>query len=189
MIPRLPTRARVLRLAACLLAASTPLASTPLAAQGDTSADSAPHVAVLTPRDVIVTGALAAGTFALLPFDQRIAHWMQQPSRQSNDALRNGAAFFRNLGSPGTIVIGGATYLAGRLDDSPRVEELGVRTLESIAAGSAVGYVIKGLAGRDHTRSATRFRMIFMPGAAFTTIATRRFHRGTASPPSRRRPR
>jgi len=148
MIPRLPARARILRLVACLLAASAPLASAPLAAQARTSTDSASPIAVITPRDAIVTGALAAGTFALLPFDQRIAHWMQQPSRQGNDALRNSASFFRNLGSPGTIVIGGATYLAGRLDDSPRIEELGVRTLESIAAGSAVGYVIKGMAGR-----------------------------------------
>ena len=120
----------------------------PLHAQASAPADSAPHIAVLTPRDAIVTGALAAGAAALMPFDERIAHWMQRPSLQSNTALSDGATFFRNLGSPGTIVIGGATYVVGRLDSSPRVEELGLRTLESIAAGSAVGLVIKGAVGR-----------------------------------------
>lgn len=143
MIPRALVRSRVR-----LLAALTLVSSAPLAAQTGTAADSARHIAVLTPRDAVVTGALAAGAVALFPFDERIAHWMQQPSRQNDAALRHGASFFRNLGSPGTIVIGGATYLAGRLDSSPRVEELGVRTLESIAAGSAVGFVIKGVAGR-----------------------------------------
>jgi membrane-associated phospholipid phosphatase len=83
-----------------------------------------------------------------MPFDERIARWMQQPSHQSSAALRHGSKFVSDVGSIGTIAVGGATYLVGRFDSSPRVEELGVRTLESIAAGSAVGYVIKGVVGR-----------------------------------------
>lgn len=144
-----PARHRVRAVAALALVGSISIpALAPLRAQSGHAADTAAHIAVLTPRDALVTGALAAGTLALLPVDQRIAHWMQQPSRQNNSALRHGATFFRDLGSPGTIVLGGATYLAGRLDGSPRAAEIGVRTLESIAAGSAVGFVIKGMVGR-----------------------------------------
>lgn len=145
MIPHVLARRGAAVFTALALLASTPAS---LRAQGSTMADSAQHIAVLTPHDAIVTGALAAATVALFPADERIARWMQQPSRQNNAALRHGATVFRNLGGPGTIVIGAATYLGGRIESSPRVEELGVRTLESIGAASVVGLAIKGVVGR-----------------------------------------
>jgi membrane-associated phospholipid phosphatase len=138
-------------LAVAALGASLALAPiTPLTAAAQAApADSAPRIHVLTARDAAVTGALALTAAALMPSaDQHIAHWMQQPSRQSNDLAKNAATVVRDVGGPGTIVFGGATYVLGRIDQSPRLQELGLRTLESIAAGSAVGFVIKGAVGR-----------------------------------------
>lgn len=110
--------------------------------------DSSTRISVVTGRDAAVTAALAAAAVAVAPADERIALWSQRTAARNGGGARHVADAFNFIGGPGTIAIGAATYVAGRLDHSSRAEELGLRTLESIAAGSAIGYVVKGVVGR-----------------------------------------
>ena len=127
-------------IAACVVAASV--------AGAQQRADTASRAPVLTGRDAITLGAFAIGTAALMPLDRHIAVESQRSSLQTNGALSHTATGFRVLGAEGAIGLAGATYVLGRVQDSPRAAELGLRTLESIGVAGATTTIIKGLVGR-----------------------------------------
>jgi membrane-associated phospholipid phosphatase len=140
MISRAHFRGVGIVLAACL-------ATAPAGAQ-QAATDSTAHISVLTARDALTLGAFAIGTAAVMPLDRHIAVESQRSSLQGNSALSHGATVFRNLGEPGAFVLAGGTYLYGRLGNSPKSAELGLRTFESIIAAGATTALIKGVAGR-----------------------------------------
>lgn len=121
-------------------------------AQRETARDSvAPSVSatrLFTGKDAAIAGAFAAATMAVMPFDRHLAVESQRPSVQNNQFLSHTATTFRLLAQPGAIGLGAMTYVDGRVDDSPRAAEVGLRTLESIGAAGVVGLVIKGVVGR-----------------------------------------
>ncbi len=106
------------------------------------------HSDVLSRRDAITAAAFVLGTAAVMPLDRHIAVESQRQSLQNNTALRHTMTGFRVLGEPGSIIIAGATYVYGRVEDSPRSAELGLRTIESIGAAGLTTLAIKGFAGR-----------------------------------------
>ncbi len=133
---------------AATLAALVVVRASPLAAQDVAPDTVAAHGSALNQRDAVTAALFAAGALAISPFDERIAKFSQQSTLQSNAALSHTATVFRNLGGAGTIVLGAATYLGGRIDDSPRAAEVGLRTLESIGFASAATFIVKGVVGR-----------------------------------------
>lgn len=103
---------------------------------------------IFTSRDAVAAAAFVLGTAAIMPLDRAIAVESQRPALHDNAVLNRTMTGFRLLGEPGSIVIAGATYIYGRADNSPRSAELGLRTVESIAAAGLTTFLIKGVAGR-----------------------------------------
>ena len=55
----------------------------------------------------------------------------------------------RTTATPGSYVIGGTMYVAGRLSKDDRLADLGLHGTEALLVGEAVGFVIKGVVGRQ----------------------------------------
>ena len=103
---------------------------------------------LLTRRELVASAAVVAGTFAVMPFDRRLAEHVRDRGPQRSGALRTTARAFNTLGDPGTLVIAVGTYGLGRVLRSDHVTDLGLHTTEALALGSTVTGVLKGLAGR-----------------------------------------
>lgn len=91
---------------------------------------------------------LAGAAILALPFDEQITSDLFDPEVQSDSRLKNVAAGFRWYGAPGTWLIAGSLYAAGRLGKEPGTARLGLRALEAILAAEATGLAGKTLAGR-----------------------------------------
>lgn len=146
--PTGPRSLASLALAATLSASSLAAPSLAMAQQQSVRDSTASNTSMFTGRDAAIAGAFVIATAAVMPFDRHIGAEAQRPSVQNNHFLSNTATTFRLLSSPGSIGLGGLTYLAGRADHSPRAAEVGLRTLESIGAAGVTGYLIKGVVGR-----------------------------------------
>jgi membrane-associated phospholipid phosphatase len=109
------------------------------------SAASSPQVPTGTEWPVLW---LAGAAILVLPFDETITADLFDPEVQSDSRLKNVAAGFRWYGIPGTWLIAGSLYAAGRLGKEPGTARLGLRALEAILAAEAAGFAGKALAGR-----------------------------------------
>lgn len=107
---------------------------------------------MFTAGDAWMAGGFVAATVLAMPFDERLAQWMQQPAQQNDAAMKNTATVFRNLADPGTVIIGGGLYIAGRLAHDRTMTDVGLHSSEAIVASSVVGWVIKSAAGRARPR-------------------------------------
>ena len=103
---------------------------------------------VLGARDAGIAAAFALGALAVAPFDRSIAVASQRASLQQGVVLRRTATAFRRLAEPGSYVLLGAAYTAGRLGGSDRLAEAGLRGLEAEAIALVVTGGIKLAAGR-----------------------------------------
>ncbi|HWJ22668.1 MAG TPA: phosphatase PAP2 family protein [Gemmatimonadaceae bacterium] len=124
------------------LGAATDSASPPQAA-------TVPGRALLTRRDLVAAGALAAVTIALLPADRQIAEEFRDPGPQRSMLLRDGARTFNFLGDPGTVIAAVGAYGVGRLAHSDHLADLGLHTTEAVVLSGAATALIKGIAGRQ----------------------------------------
>jgi len=107
-----------------------------------------------TPRPLIrgadallIVGFVAAAA-AAEPADKYFTQKLQDPARQSNRYLHTGATFFRLIGDPGSLAVGGLTYAIGRARGSRRAEDLGLHSVESVLLAGAITGVTKMIAGR-----------------------------------------
>ncbi len=96
---------------------------------------------------LLVVGFLAAAA-AVSPADKYFTQRLQDPARQSNRIFHNGATFFRLIGDPGSVVVGGLTYVAGRARGSRRAEDIGLHTVEAVLLSGAITGATKMIAGR-----------------------------------------
>ena len=103
---------------------------------------------LFTARDAWVAAGFVAGTFALYPADRYFARKLQSPGNQSNRFLRNTAADFRWMGTPGSLYIGASMYAVGRLAKIDRMADLGLHGTEALFIASGTVDLVKGLAGR-----------------------------------------
>lgn len=102
--------------------------------------------------DALLAAGFALGTVAMAPLDIRLAEMIRDSVPQANPVLRAGAGGFRILGFPGSVLISGSLYAAGRLGDRPRLADIGLHTTEAILVGQVVNTAIKVLAGRARPR-------------------------------------
>src|SRR5487761_2222874 len=110
-----------------------------------------------------------AATVLAMPFDERLAEWMQQPARQTNSTLRTTATVFRTLADPGTVVIAGGLWVVGRLSRDETMADVGLHSGEAIVASSVAGWAIKSLAGRARPRVDIHRPQDFQLGRGFGT--------------------
>ncbi len=123
-----------------------------MVAQGAAATTATPPPPMFTRADGWMAGGFAAATVLAMPFDERLAEWMQEPARQGNGALRTTATIFRNLADPGTVVIAGGLWVAGRLSHDETMADVGLHSGEAIAASAVAGWAIKSVAGRARPR-------------------------------------
>src|SRR5689334_6300848 len=91
-------RHALVRVAVVAAAMTQPLVqATVVSAQASRAADSAWRARgpLVRGRDVAALGAFALASAALMPVDERIAHWSQRATLQQNAALRHSATVFR----------------------------------------------------------------------------------------------
>ena len=103
---------------------------------------------LLKGADALLVLGFAAAAFAVSPADKYFTERLQDPARQSNRILRKGATFFRLLGDPGSLAVGGITYAAGRVAGNRRAEDIGLHSVESIVLAGTITGVTKIIAGR-----------------------------------------
>ena len=124
------------------------LAFAPLTANAQVDTVSSPR-ALFTYRDLVLAGAVTAFTLVARPFDDHYAGRLQDSSTQANRKLQGTATFVRTVATPGSYVIGGTMYLAGRLSKNERLADLGWHGTEALIVGELVAGVIKGSVGRQ----------------------------------------
>ena len=125
-------------------------AGAPLAAQ-DASApmrDSIiPDSRLFHRGDAWLLVGFSAAAITLFQYDTRLATWFQS-ERFDTPGLRRLEQTLDFTGGIGTIAIGGALYVVGRVADKPRVAHLALHTTEAIFVGLGSAGVIKGVLGR-----------------------------------------
>jgi membrane-associated phospholipid phosphatase len=129
-----------------VLAAAGLLAGAPLRAQEEEGEpEGAP---VLTATDAWIAAGFAAGTVLVRPADRWLTDRLQQPAVQERRWIQSGATGFKLLAAPGSIILGGAFYGAGKLADHDVMAEVALHEMQAVAATTAVVYVAKGVFGR-----------------------------------------
>ena len=98
--------------------------------------------------DALLILGFVAATAAAAPVDKYFTQKLQDPARQSNKYLHNGAIFFRLIGDPGSLAVGGLTYGIGRLSGSRRAEDIGLHSVEAVLLSGAITGATKMIAGR-----------------------------------------
>lgn len=116
----------------------------PVAGQADTLR----REPFFTRRDAVIASAFVLGTVALAPFDRALAVRSQDSVLQRSPFLQQVAALVRELGFPGSLLIGTGLYALGRVTGERRLAELGLIGTEAILAGGAAAQTIKWVAGR-----------------------------------------
>ena len=127
------------------------LAATSLAAVADAQPADTTHISrkpLFTGRDAWIAAGFVAGTIALYPADRYFARKLQTPGNQENRFLRNTAADFNFIGTPGSLYIGVGIYTVGRLAKVDRMADLGLHGTEALFVAQGAVNLIKGMAGR-----------------------------------------
>jgi membrane-associated phospholipid phosphatase len=104
---------------------------------------------LFTYRDLVLAGGVAAVTMLARPFDDRMAARLQDSSTQANRKLQGTATFVRTVATPGSYIIGGTMYVAGRLSKDERLADLGWHGTEALVVGELLAVIIKGTMGRQ----------------------------------------
>jgi membrane-associated phospholipid phosphatase len=145
VIHRTRTRSLAAALALAVVTAA-PLAA-PLGAQVDTL--KGPRKPLFTWRDVTFLGGMIAITGAVAPIDRSIAQHLQDSTVQTNRFFGDVASVVRTVADPGSVIIGVGLYGIGRLTKNERMADLGLHGTEALAIGAAIGYLGKGIFGRE----------------------------------------
>ena len=115
-------------------------------AQADTVG---PPIPLFTYRDAVLAGSVVVATMLARPFDDHYAERLQDSSTQANRKLQKLSAFVTHTVAPGSYLIGGSMYVAGRLSRNERLADLGWHGTEALIVGEVVAVVLKGVVGRQ----------------------------------------
>ncbi|GJG89018.1 hypothetical protein tb265_41990 [Gemmatimonadetes bacterium T265] len=92
--------------------------------------------------------ALAAGTAALLPFDERIVAALRSPTALRSAPLRATMAVFDRVGAVDAEVAGPVLMGLGVLARRPALVDAGFHVADAYVLASGISFVAKGIAGR-----------------------------------------
>lgn len=99
-------------------------------------------------RDAWIAASYLGSAALAFPFDEPLAAAIQDSLFQETPGLRQTATAFNLLGFPGSVIISGGLYGAGRIAGSDDMADIGLHTGEAILLAEAVTYLIKITAGR-----------------------------------------
>jgi membrane-associated phospholipid phosphatase len=118
----------------------------PAHAQADTVG---PPIPLFTYRDAVLAGGVVVATLLARPFDEHYAERLQDSSTQANRKLQKLSSFVTHTVAPGSYLIGGSMYVAGRLSKHQRLADLGWHGTEALVVGEVVAVALKGIVGRQ----------------------------------------
>ncbi len=104
--------------------------------------------ALVTRRELLTTGAFILAAAVASPFDGSLAREAQETEWQRPPAVRRTAAFFRELGDPGTVVLSLGAYGTGVLLHNRTVADVGLHATGAIVTSAVLTSVLKGAFGR-----------------------------------------
>ena len=99
--------------------------------------------------DALLGLGFAGVTVAMFPLDKSVARRLRSPSSSQNQFINATTKGFEIIADPGSIAIGSAMYLAGRLTKHNTLEDIGLHMTESIVVGSSATILLKGALGRS----------------------------------------
>jgi membrane-associated phospholipid phosphatase len=88
-----------------------------------------------------------------MPFDERVAQWLQRPSLHQMASLHTTSTRIEDLALPGGYVAGYALYGLGAVSANEPTLGAGFHTVGAVLIASHVGDAIKALAGRARPSS------------------------------------
>ncbi|MEO7369016.1 MAG: phosphatase PAP2 family protein [Gemmatimonadaceae bacterium] len=134
-----------------VIVACTLLESGQLAAQTAHQTDSLRKAGkpLFTRDDALLGLAFAGLTVAMFPLDKSAERRLRSPSSSENKFINGTTKGFEIIADPGSIVIGSAMYVAGRLTNHNTLEDIGLHMTESIVLGSSATILLKGVLGRS----------------------------------------
>ena len=97
----------------------------------------------------MLTGGVVVATLLARPFDEHYAARLQDSSTQANRKLQQLSSFVTHTVAPGSYLIGGSMYVAGRLSKHERLADLGWHGTEALLVGEVVAVALKGIVGRQ----------------------------------------
>ena len=103
---------------------------------------------LFTASDAWIAAGFVAGTIAMYPVDRRLARSIQRDPLQDNSDLERTATFFRKMGTPFSMYIGGGMYAIGRLARIERMADLGLHGTEALLIARHTNDLVKWAAGR-----------------------------------------
>jgi len=104
---------------------------------------------VFTRDDALLALGFAGITVAMFPLDKSAARRLRSPSSSENQFINGTTKGIEVIADPGSIVVGSAMYVAGRLTNHRTLQDIGLHMTESIVVGSGVTAVLKGALGRS----------------------------------------
>lgn len=104
---------------------------------------------VFTRDDALLALGFAGITVAMFPLDKSAARRLRSPSSSENQFINGTTKGIEVIADPGSIVVGSAMYMAGRLTNHRTLQDIGLHMTESIVVGSGVTAVLKGALGRS----------------------------------------
>ncbi|HEY1951798.1 MAG TPA: phosphatase PAP2 family protein [Gemmatimonadaceae bacterium] len=99
-------------------------------------------------RDVIRAVGFTGLTIAMFPVDRSIARRLTNERSKANRFLNGASKGVEVIADPGSIIIGSALYVIGRVSNHPGIEDLGWHGTEAVLFGSGITWILKGLTGR-----------------------------------------
>lgn len=118
-----------------------------------TPADTTRNRALLTRNDLLFTAGFAAGTVLVSQLDTRVAARLQDTARVPLLGKR-ATSLFNSVGVPGSFLLSGAMYFAGRAVGARGLADAGLHTGEAVVIATAATFVFKLGFGRERPSSA-----------------------------------
>jgi membrane-associated phospholipid phosphatase len=122
---------------------------------------------LLSRREAAIGAASVLATFAIAPFDQRLAEAMQKPTSQQRPQLQRFASGLSFMGGPGPFIAGGGLYVAGRLIHNPQLSGAGVDVTKAVLLAAVFTGLGKGIFGRSRPDYGIRDSDSFKFGRGF----------------------
>ena len=113
------------------------------------TADAQRHKTLFTYRDAALAAGFAVVTVAMFPADRHIAESLRDPDLQANKFLDKSGKGLEAISTPGSFIIGGGLYAAGKLTNHPDLADLGWHGTEAVLLASGITSILKGVLGRS----------------------------------------
>jgi hypothetical protein len=128
-----------------------------------------------TRHDLIPVASAAVATGVVMIFDERIAHWFQQPNIQDRNTLHNAVNSLTKINETPLAIASIVTYGVGRLANSRTTADVGLHWTEALLLTDVISEAIRTPVGRLRPRASPDDAFKFQFGKGFSNFDNRAF--------------